>query len=74
MVPKGTAQFGFGQIAADRNRSGYGRSVTITYWRGGALLNFIDVDGRVVPGSERKRHAADNQLQCVASVGRKRDL
>jgi hypothetical protein len=37
-------------------------------------LNFIDVDGRVVPRSERKRDTANNQLQCVASVGRERDL
>jgi len=38
------------------------------------LLHFVDVDGRVVSGSKRKRQATNNDLHCVASIGRERDL
>ena len=57
-----------------RNRSGCGHSLTITLLASRALLNFIDVDNRVVPSSKRKRHTANNQLQRVACVSRERDL
>jgi hypothetical protein len=37
------------------------------------LLHLIDIDGRVVTRGQGKGQAADNQLHCVASVGRERD-
>ena len=39
-----------------------------------ALLNFVDVDRRVIAGPQCERKTADNQLHCVACIGRERHL
>jgi len=44
-----------------------------TYARCG-LLYFVDVDGRVITSPQAKGKTTDDQLQRIASIGRKRHL